>query len=261
MERIRFMNIFIDNVTKAEAVDFVRRQVEAKRLAYIVTPNTDHMVKLQRDADFRAAYAKAGLAVVDGTPVMLAAKLYHTPLKEKIPGPELTEAIIAEASARKYRVFFLGGRPGVAELAAKKLQAKYPGFVIAGTYAPPMGFEKDPAEIEAIVKRINDASPDIIIAGMGSPKTEILLANICDDLNSGVSLSSGAAIDFFAGAVKRCPAWVNRIGMEWFYRFLQEPRRLFKRYFIDDVEFLWLILKYRGQAKLEYKNGEDNEFD
>ena len=129
------------------------------------------------------------------------------------------------------------------------MKKKYPAIRFAGVYSPPFGFEKDPEERRKIIRIVNKAAPDIMICGMGSPKTEIFLMEIMDSLHVSVSMSVGAAIDFLAGTVQRCPAWVSRIGFEWFYRFLKEPKRLFRRYFIEDPVFLLLALKYRPKNR------------
>ena len=244
MDRIQFMNIMIDNVTVQEAVDYARSCIENDQHIYVVTPNVDHIVKLQKDEKFLTAYQKAGLVAVDGTPIMLVARKYKTPLKEKITGPVLTEEIIKMAAEYGYSIFFLGAGEGVGEMAANNLLKKYP-FRYVGYYSPPFGFEKDDTERKHIIDVVNQSKADIVIAGMGSPKTEIFLSEVCQELHCHVSLSVGAAIDFFAGTVKRCPKWINRIGMEWFYRFLKEPKRMFKRYFVDDIAFIGLIGKYK----------------
>lgn len=245
MERIRFMNIEIDNVTTEEAVDYAKNCIETNRKIYVVTPNVDHMVKLQKDERFLNAYKNAGLVAVDGTPIMIVAKRYKTPLKEKITGPVLTEGIVKMAAENGYSVFFLGAGEGVGQLAAENLLKKYPGYNYVGFYSPPFGFEKDEEERKRVIRIINDSKADIVVAGMGSPKTEIFLSEIYEELDCKVSLSVGAAIDFFAGTVKRCPEWINKIGMEWFYRFVKEPKRMFKRYFVDDTAFIGMAWKYR----------------
>ena len=122
---------------------------------------------------------------------------------------------------------------------------KYQGFVYKGCYCPPYGFEYEDEEKDKVIERINLAAPDIIIAGMGTPKTEIFLMENYQRMDAKVTLSVGAAIDFFAGNVKRCPEWINKIGMEWFYRFLKEPKRMFRRYFINDPKFLKLFFQYK----------------
>ncbi len=254
MDQINFMGIRIDNVTLREVMERVAACVEAKEKMYVVTPNVDHIVKLQKDEAFRRAYAQAGLVTVDGTPIMKAAAWYGTPFKEKIPGPELAEAAVRLAAEKGYSVFFLGAAPGVGDLAAEKLKEKYPGLHCAGAYSPASGFEKNQQERQRIADALNAASPDIVIAGMGSPKTEILLMEEYQKWDARVTFSTGAAIDFFAGKVTRCPRWVNRLGMEWFFRFLMEPKRLFKRYFVDDMAFLPLVFKYRPRKQ---KNAQD----
>lgn len=247
MNRIRFMNIQIDNVTMDEAVDSIKKCIVENEKMFVVTPNVDHMVKLQNDKKFLTAYQNAGLVAVDGTPIMLAAKWYGKPLKEKITGPRLTEQVVKMAAKNHFSVFVLGAGPGVADQAAKNLLKKYPGFKYVGSYSPPFGFEKDEAERKHIIEIVNDSKAQIVITGMGSPKTEIFLSEIYQKLNANVSLSIGAAIDFFAGTVKRCPEWINKIGMEWFYRFLKDPKRMGKRYFIDDIAFLSLMFKYKNK--------------
>lgn len=245
MNRIEFMNIRIDNVTTDEALGMIRQKVTSGEKMFVVTPNVDHIVKLQTDQRFLKAYREAGLVAVDGTPIMAVAKWYGTPLKEKITGPRLTEQVVKMAAENHFSLFFLGGGDGVADRAARNMLEKYPGFIYAGAYSPPFGFENSEEERHRIIDVVNESKAQIVIAGMGSPKTEIFLSEICEQLDANVSLSVGAAIDFLAGTVKRCPEWINKIGMEWFYRLLKEPKRMMKRYFVDDVKFLSLIFKYR----------------
>lgn len=245
MSRIDFMNIKIDNMSLDETVDSIKVCVEENKKIYVVTPNVDHMVKLQQNPRFLKAYKNAGIVAVDGTPIILAAKWYGTPLKEKITGPRLTEKVLEMASNNNLRVFFLGAGDGVGEKAAKNMLKKYPNYNYVGYYSPPFGFENNELERKKIINLINDSNAQIVIAGMGSPKTEIFLSEIYSELKANVSLSVGAAIDFLAGSVKRCPDWINRIGMEWFYRFIKDPKRMGKRYFIDDIVFLKLLFRYK----------------
>lgn len=133
----------------------------------------------------------------------------------------------------------------MAERAAKNLLMKYPGIQISGWYSPPYGFENQPEEIEKMNAAIHSAGPDIVIVCLGCPKQERYVYENRDTYKAGISICAGATIDFLAGNVKRCPAWMSRYGLEWFYRFLQEPKRLFKRYFIDDIQILRMVLKYR----------------
>lgn len=249
MSRIHLMNIMIDNLSTQEALDAIALAVDKKDKIYVVTPNVDHIVKLEKDEKFRKSYQNAGLVLVDGTPLMWIAKWYGTPLKEKITGPRLTEKVFELASQRGFRIFILGAADGVAELAAKKMQQKYSNCNIVGTYSPQYGFEKDPEEIRNIIHRVNQCNPDILVAGMGSPKTEIFLDEYIHEFDVRVAMSIGAAIDFMAGNIKRCPAWINKIGFEWLYRFIKEPKRMFKRYFMDDMKILNIAIKYKNRRQ------------
>lgn len=249
MSRIKLMNIMIDNLLMNEALDAIVSIIDKKEKILVVTPNVDHIVKLEGNARFQNAYENAGLVLVDGTPIMWIAKWYGTPLKEKITGPRLTDKIFELASQKGYGVFILGAGDGVAEIAAQKMRQKYSNCNVVGTYSPQYGFEKNRQETNNIIQKINQCKPDLLVAGMGSPKTEIFLNEHIQDLDTHVAVSIGAAIDFMAGTVERCPEWINKIGMEWFYRFVKEPRRMFKRYFIDDIKILNIAFKYKNGRK------------
>lgn len=257
VQRIKFMNICIDNVNVRECLEWVKNTIEFGNHEYVVTPNVDHLVKLQGDKTFLDSYLNAGLVAVDGTPIIKTAKFYKTPLKEKITGPRLADAVIQMAEKEGFTIFILGGKPGVADLAKQKLENKYPNLKVLGTYSPVFGFEKDINEKQKIVSLIETVKPQIIIAGMGSPKTEKFLYEIKKSNPANVTLSVGAALDFFAGTVKRCPMWINRIGFEWLYRFFKEPCRMFRRYFVDDIKYVKLIFKYKPKYEKAKKSIDD----
>ena len=148
----------------------------------------------------------------------------------------------------------MGGGEGVADKAVLNLKRRYPGFVSCGTYAPPFGFEKTPDGFQTVVKKIHEAAPDILFVCLGTPKSEKLLYPHLQELGVPFTLSVGAAIDFCAGNVKRAPVWMQKAGLEWMYRFMQEPRRLFKRYFVDSWNILSILHKYRKDATDAYCN-------
>lgn len=248
MSRIQLMNMMIDNLTMQDALNRISSIIENNEKTFVVTPNVDHVVMLENNKSFKKAYDNAGLVLVDGTPLMWIAKWYSRPLKEKITGPRLTEKIFELSHKKGYSIFILGAAEGVGGLAAKKMREKYVHCNIIGTYSPKFGFEKDKKEIDKIISIVNSAKPDILITGMGSPKTEIFLNEYIDKLQVHVALSVGAAIDFAAGKVKRCPKWINNIGLEWLYRFMKEPKRMYKRYFINDMKILKISLKYKTRS-------------
>lgn len=149
------------------------------------------------------------------------------------------------AAAKGYSIFLLGGQEGIAEKAKCNLQKQYENIRIAGTYAPKFGFEQNPEELAKINTLINAAKPNILIVCLGCPKQEKFIHQNIGAYRANVSICAGAAIDFLAGNMQRAPKWMSNAGLEWFFRFLQEPRRLFKRYFVDDVKIIGLVVKYR----------------
>ena len=167
------------------------------------------------------------------------------PVKEKVSGSDLIPALCEVAAKKTYSLFIIGGADGVAEKAQKNLEETYNGINIVGTYAPPFGFEKDEKELNNINSMISQVSPDIIIACFGCPKQEKWIYENYQKYNAIVSICAGATVDFLAGNVSRAPAWMSNHGLEWLYRFFQEPRRLFKRYFVDDIKIFKLARKYR----------------
>ena len=246
-KRRKFLNIFIDDISFDEAIDKVDEYCSATdgRKRYATTPNADHIVKLEKDATFRLVYENADLIVTDGTPLMWIAESVGCPITEKIPGADMLPRVCELAAKKGYSVFLLGAGDGVAKKAAEKLTAKNPGLNIAGTYSPPMGFENDEDELSKVFDQINSCSPDILVVGLGAPKQEKFIYKYRNRMNFKIALPFGAAIDFEAGNVKRAPKWMRKNGLEWFYRFLKEPGRLFKRYFVDDIKIFWLAWKYR----------------
>ena len=245
MARMKFMNTEIDNLTMNEALERIDTLIREKNSSYVVTPNVDHIVQLEKNQELRKIYANAALVLVDGKPLLWIAKLYGTPIKEKISGSDLFPQLCGLASKKGYKMFFLGAAEGVAERAAANLRRKNNGLAIVGTYSPPLGFETNEKEMKKIEETVKKAAPDILVVGLGCPKQERFMYCNSSRLGVPVSLGLGASFDFEAGMKKRAPRWMSNCGLEWFYRFLQEPRRMFRRYFVDDVKILFLIWRYR----------------
>lgn len=149
------------------------------------------------------------------------------------------------AAEKGYNMFFLGAGDGVANKAAQNLTNKFPKLNIVGTYSPPFGFEKDKKEIEKIINMVNKANTQILIVGLGCPKQEKFIHKYRKELNVPISLGLGASLDFEAGNIKRAPKWMSDNGLEWLYRLSKEPKRMFKRYIVDDVKIFKLMFKYK----------------
>lgn len=245
MARIKFMNTNIDNLTMAETLHEIDKLIQKKNCSYVVTPNVDHIVRLEKDEELQKVYKNASLILTDGKPLIWISKWYKTPIKEKISGSDLFSKVCELAANKNYTMYLLGAAEGVADTAARNLMKKYPGLNIVGTYSPPFGFEKNEQEMNKIKTQIQEVHPDILIVGLGCPKQEKFMYYHCKELGVPISFGLGASIDFEAGNIKRAPKWMSNHGLEWLYRFSKEPKRLFKRYFVDDLKIIQVARKYR----------------
>lgn len=245
MARIKFMNTNIDNLTMAETLNEIDKLIQKKNCSYVVTPNVDHIVRLEKDEELQKVYKNASLILTDGKPLIWISKWYKTPIKEKISGSDLFPRVCQLAANKNYTMYLLGAAEGVADTAARNLMEKYPGLNIVGTYSPPFGFEKNEQEMNKIKTQIQDVHPDILIVGLGCPKQEKFMYYHCKELGVPISFGLGASIDFEADNIKRAPKWMSNHGLEWLYRFSKEPKRLFKRYFVDDLKIIQVARKYR----------------
>ena len=245
MARIKFMNTCIDNLTMSETLNEIDKLIQKKNCSYVVTPNVDHIVRLEKDEELQKVYKNASLILTDGKPLIWISKWYKTPIKEKISGSDLFPRVCQLAANKNYTMYLLGAAEGVADTAARNLMKKYPGLNIVGTYSPPFGFEKNKQEMNNIKTQIQEVHPDILIVGLGCPKQEKFMYYHCKELGVPISFGFGASIDFEAGNIKRAPKWMSNHGLEWLYRFSKEPKRLFKRYFVDDLKIIQVARKYR----------------
>jgi N-acetylglucosaminyldiphosphoundecaprenol N-acetyl-beta-D-mannosaminyltransferase len=244
--RIELFGVEIDPLTMDQAVAQVLAWVAdpAVRCRFVVTPNVDHIVMLQHHAGLRQAYQNAGMVLVDGAPVVWSSKLLRRPVPERVAGSDLVPKLFdAVPEDQPIKVYLLGAGPGVAERAAANMRRRWPAVEVVGTYCPPMGFERDAAENEAILGRIAAANPDVLIVGLGAPKQELWVHQHRQRLAAKVALCVGATIDFLAGERQRAPAWMRDSGLEWMYRVASEPKRLAARYARDAWIFPRLLAR------------------
>ena len=245
MTRMRLMNTEIDNLTMDETLDAIDSLIREDNCSYVVTPNVDHIVQLEKDEELKRVYENASLILTDGKPLIWISNWYKTPIKEKISGSDLFPRVCELAAKKGYTMYLLGAAEGVADKAAKNLMDKYKGLNIVGTYSPPFGFEKDKVELKKIERQIQEVHPDILIVGLGCPKQEKYMYHHCKELDVPISFGLGASIDFEAGNIKRAPRWMSEHGLEWLYRITQDPKRLAKRYLVDDMKIISIARKYR----------------
>lgn len=245
--RMKFLNTHIDNLTMSEAIEETNRLICERKNSYIVTPNMDHIVLLEKDELFKEVYDNADLVLTDGKPLLWIARRMGTPIKEKISGSDFFPEMCKLAAEKGYSVFILGAAEGVADKAAENLMEKYDRLQIVGTYSPPIGFEKDDDEVKNIIDNINKSKADILAVALGSPKGEKFIYRIRENISAALSISIGATIDFEAGNVKRAPKWMADCGFEWLFRITQDPGRLIKRYWNDAISIVPIMRKYRSK--------------
>jgi len=240
--RITLHGVPIDVLTERACVRHLIGESEAGRGGWVITPNLDHLRRAEKDNEFKQMLYEADVVVADGMPLIWASKAQGTPLPERVAGSSLVWTIAEAAADAGRSLYLLGGDPGVAEKAAGVLTKRFPTLTIAGTDCPEMGFDQDPDRLQAVLQKVLDKSPDIVYVGLGSPKQERLIKRALEGLPHVWWLGIGISLSFIAGDVKRAPRWVQKIGMEWLHRLLQEPGRLARRYLLQGLPFAARLL-------------------
>jgi N-acetylglucosaminyldiphosphoundecaprenol N-acetyl-beta-D-mannosaminyltransferase len=248
--RVRLFGVDIDVVRRDDAVREVLEMSKTPGTCrFVVTPNADHILLLQHNDELKRAYADAALVIADGWPVVFASHLLARPLPERVTGSDLVPSVFLAADrSDPIRVYLFGAAPGVAERAAVSIEARYPAVRVVGAHGPPLGFERDSDETRRSLARIRDAAPELLLVGLGAPKQELWVHAHRAEVHARVALCIGATIDFLAGERLRAPPWMQRAGLEWLYRMMQEPTRLGPRYGKNAVDFPRLVLR-------EWRNG------
>ncbi|MFN2109057.1 MAG: WecB/TagA/CpsF family glycosyltransferase [Anaerolineae bacterium] len=229
----------IHDVTMAETLALIAQWIDAGGVHQIATVNPEFLMKARRDQNFRATLQRAALCIPDGIGVLWAARLRGKKLRERVAGSDLVPRLTAEAAQHGWRIFYLGAAPGVAEKAADILAARYPGLNVAGCYAG----SPAPEEEEDIVARVRAARADILLVAYGAPKQDLWLDRNLARTGATVGIGVGGAFDFIAGVSRRAPRWIQRLGLEWFYRLAREPWRWRRQLALP--HFAWLVLTGR----------------
>ena len=244
--KVKILNVEIADVSMEDLLAQLDKGV-------LITPNVDQIVKMQSDREYYEIVRKAEWVVCDSKILYLCTKLLGSPIPEAIPGSSFFPAFYEyHRDDENCKIFLLGAMDGVADKAMENINRKVGRRIVVGAYSPSYGFEKKQNENERIHKMINESGANVVLVGVGCPKQEKWIdAHKADMPGVDIWMALGATIDFEAGNVKRAPVIWQKLAMEWFYRFLQEPKRMYRRYFIDDPKFFWYLLK---QLLGMYKN-------
>jgi N-acetylglucosaminyldiphosphoundecaprenol N-acetyl-beta-D-mannosaminyltransferase len=240
--RCNLMGLPIDRLTKEEAIEHILTASARGDGGWVITPNVDILRQVNRDEALRQLLEKATLRLADGAPLVWASRMQQQPLPERIPGASFIWWLSAAAARSGVPIFLLGAAPGVARKAGQLLQEDIPGLHVAGTHCPPLGFEHSTEATAAIIESIGAANPGIVFCGLGCPKQERLMAYLVEIFPHIWFLASGGSLDFIAGVTTRAPEWMQKAGLEWLHRLTHEPKRLFKRYVLDDIPFALRLL-------------------
>lgn len=249
MPKKRILNIDIDNISE-------QKLLEKLTDGFVVTPNVDHLVKLQKDKEFYDVYQSADWIICDSKILGLAFRFLGTPIKEAIPGSSFfTHFYEYHKNNEDIKIFLLGAAEGVAMKAQENINRKTEREIIVGAYSPSFGFERDEEECKQIIDMINSSLATVLLVGVGAPKQEKWIYKYKDKLhNIKIFLPLGATIDFEAGNVKRAPMIFRKLAMEWLYRIFQDPKRLIKRYLVDDMVFFYYLIQQKiGRYKCPFK--------
>jgi N-acetylglucosaminyldiphosphoundecaprenol N-acetyl-beta-D-mannosaminyltransferase len=236
LETVRLLGQDIARADLASIVDHLVGLADGDRCSYVVTTNVDHIVELARNERFRRAYAGAAVRLADGAPVVAVGRLTGRNLPGRVTGADLMPVMCQEAAMLGLRVAIVGGSERVNQLAVERLEQMYPGIDVSGW--SPYGFEEDELASLEIVRRLEELKPKIVFVCFGAPRSEIWVAEHAHLLPPCVAICAGAAVDFIAGELPRAPVWVQSVGMEWLFRLVQEPNRLWRRYLVRDLAFL-----------------------
>lgn len=243
-KRVSLMGMEIDHVTESEAVAAIGESLSAGRGGWVITPNLEHLRRFRKEPRLQRYFAQADLVLADGMPLVWASRLRGTPLPARVAGSDLIWSLSVEAARAGRSIFVLGGSREAGWQAAHRLRDRCPGLRIAGMVYPPHGFENDSTAMSQIVETLKLVKPDIVYVGLGFPKQEAVIAHLRDHFPETWFLGIGISIGFVGGEVARAPHWMQRMGLEWLHRLVQEPRRLGRRYLVHGLPFALRLLAH-----------------
>ena len=244
-KRITILGTTIDVLTVKETIDLVEQYVIAKEPLHLMGVNADKINEVNRNPRLKQIVNSCGVINADGVSVIMASRYLGMPLPERVAGVDLMQSLVELSEKKNYSVYLLGARQEVVEAAARELKGRFPKLVIAGIHN---GYfkENEWSEISAELKRVK---PDFVFVGITSPLKEYLIEFLQDDGNDSVFMGVGGSFDVISGKIPRAPLWMQRCGLEWLFRVIQEPRRLFKRYFVGNSVFIKAVLREKRDLR------------
>jgi len=239
--RVNILGVGVSAINMATALEIIEGWIARRESHYVCVTGVHGVMESRRDESLRRIHDQAGLVTPDGMPLVWLSRLRGFHQVDRVYGPDLMLALCERSVDLGYRHFFYGGAEGVPEQLAAVLQGRFPGLRVVGTYSPPFR-PLTPEEDREMVRMINGANPDIVWVGLSTPKQERWMAEHVGRLTAPVLIGVGAAFDFHTGRKPQAPRWMQRAGLEWLFRLLTEPRRLWRRYLINNPLFIALVV-------------------
>jgi N-acetylglucosaminyldiphosphoundecaprenol N-acetyl-beta-D-mannosaminyltransferase len=250
VETIHLLGMPIAAISLTGLLEHIGRSASLGEGGWVVTTNLDMLLHFRRDRRARGAYLAASVRVADGMPLVWASHLQGSPLPERVAGSTLTESLIAQAAKSGLRTLLLGGFPGSAERAAQLWQARFPQLQIVADSSCMFSSPPSDEQVAVAVALAKSQSSQIVLVGLGSPKQELLIERMRVQLPSTWFVGVGGTFRFLTGEVPRAPAFLQTVGMEWLHRLAQEPRRLSRRYLLDDLPVFFLLMADAAQQRI-----------
>lgn len=256
IETIELLGVPIHSLTLDDAAVQIVQAAKAGAGGWVVTPNLDILRRASHDPAFRRMYDATTLRLADGMPLIWASRLRGTPLPERAAGSDLIYRLAARAAEAGVSLYLIGGNPGTADKTSARLRELHPALVIAGTECPPPGFEREDALVQSMAQRVGESGAGIVLVALGCPKQEMLIERVRHRLPHAWFIGVGITFSFVAGEVHRAPVWMQRTGIEWVHRLVQEPRRLARRYLVNGLPFAVRLLVTSTFQGLARKSGK-----
>jgi len=249
--RVNILGVQVSAINMDIALTTIDQWIARRERHYVCVTGVHGVMESQTDEHLRRIHNAAGLVTPDGMPLVWLARGHGQPQTRRVYGPDLMLAVCEHSQTTGYRHYLYGGLEGVPETLAARLQARWPQLQIVGTYSPPFR-ALTPEEDARLVDQINQAAPDIVWVGLSTPKQERWMAAHVNLLNAPVLIGVGAAFDFHAGLKKQAPRWMQKSGLEWFFRLWTEPKRLWRRYLTNNPKFVWAVtLQWLGWRRYD----------
>ena len=247
--KVNILGVPISNITNEHLLESFTERIGQKQKTQVCITPVNSVLAAIKDPQVLSIYNASEYVLCDGTPIKWAAGFLNTPIVERITGLDLLPNLVAHCAKHDFSIFLLGASPGVGEQLKQTIHAQYPNCKVVGVYVPP--FMKVFSEEENIkmIDAVNAVSPDVLLVSLTAPKQDIWIAQNLHRVNASIQIGIGGAFEVMAGLAKRAPKWMHTAGLEWLYRFIQEPKRLFRRYFIEAPLFIPLILKQKLRGK------------